>query len=118
MDRCPFYKDDLSNGSQLTRLTEKGCTSIRAAADQRNEEVEVIAGQNVHTVCRQFTNKNLIKKDTTSQKTDHVKGREIELRSPHTKFSFKEQCLFCTRHIALENNSSKLHDMFAVRHYD
>lgn len=87
---CAFCSEPLSNGSQVTKLGDKGVAGIIKTSALNNDDVQVQSGQFVHTKCRRDYDR-----DGGRRKRPLIVEKHQSLRSSEPTFCFKGQCLFC-----------------------
>ena len=96
MAECVFCSKSLADGGPVVRLTSKGCDGIAKASAERDSDIQVEPGQQVHTDCRrEFTNPIRVQqtKRKRSQDASSSSGGGCILRSAETLF-FLQGTLF------------------------
>ena len=89
-------REDISNGQEKIKLTQKGCDGIHGASASRGELLNIVPGQIVQINCRRtYCNKNVIAREARKKEstTDTI-NTPRSLRSCTEKFEFQEHCLF------------------------
>jgi hypothetical protein len=98
MADCVFCGKSLADGGSIVRLTSKGCGGIAKASAERDSNIRVEPGQQVHADCRrEFTNPICVQLSKRKRTQDASSSNEggCTLRSAETVFYYKEHCLFC-----------------------
>lgn len=99
----------------VLRVREKGSERINSVSQQLNVDIVTHPEQTVHQICRRD---HCHHKDIRRQERNPVLKDAIpKIRSQANAFSFKEQCLFCTKQIKREGNKRGF-DSFPVRTFD
>ena len=107
---CAICKErvDESDKNSYSYVTEKGVCSIRSASNEREDILEISAGEVVHTSCRaHYTNKRTIEQDKKKYNSDAAhKTKKARLRSSDL-FDFISQCLFCANTVTPRERRDK-----------
>ena len=108
---CILCKEHMLDSEETVTLKEKGVKGIQKAAENRDEIMSVKPGQKVHTLCRKnYTNQLLI---SLKRKQTCDTNEKVNLRS-ETSFSFKDDCLFCTKSIKETNRHKNYPEYYPV----
>ncbi len=98
MEVCIICDDNpVNKGKTKSKLTAKGCDSIKRASDLQNANISAVPGQYVHVNCRKnFCSENCIASATKRQlDSSSSDGGPVTRRSKGTSFIYIDNCLFC-----------------------
>lgn len=112
MDLCVLCTERLDDGRETVTLRSKGCDRINEASKERNDDINVVPGQRVHSECRlKYTNVHYIAQKKRKSLTPEEPVPSRRLRS-ETVFRSSTDCLFCGQDTAASRMSSSV---FPVR---
>ncbi|KAL5019525.1 hypothetical protein ScPMuIL_002417 [Solemya velum] len=115
--KCVFCGDDLENGEETIRISEKGFVEINQASIASGTPlIKVSAGQQLHVKCRlTHIDKRRIKVSLKRKSTGAGDASEIPtLRSKEPSFIFKDHCFLYGTQI----DNLKEDDVYSVRTWD
>ena len=93
---CVFCSEPLRNGKTTVQVTPRGIPRIIDAKQERGSNIEIKAGDTVHTDCRaDFINKKSISRDKKHKAAAAKEISDQRLRSTSSSFNFKNDCLYC-----------------------
>ena len=111
-ETCPICSKNLSDGSDVVEVLQKGADGINNASVQRGDNVHISAGEKVHSKCRQ---KYINKKDIKIQQEIKAEPPKRSSRVATGPFNSQTDCLFCGTTIThgSKDTSSVKTDMLA-----
>ena len=89
---CPICSKNLSDGSDVVEVLQKGADGINNASVQRGDNVHISAGEKVHSKCQQ---KYINKKDIKIQQEIKAEPPKRSSRVATGPFNSQTDCLFC-----------------------
>ena len=112
MEDCVFCSKPLSD-LPTVKLRDKGSETINRASDERQANIHVVPGQEVHVNCRRDF---IHKRNNTNTNTDndnHNSATKCSTRSSGV-FDFKHKCIFCSQDAKI-NHRKRGYDVLPVR---
>ena len=112
---CAICKENIAPGAGVS-LTEKGSNGINRASKEREDQVEVEAGDQVHKDCRrEFCRPSNIEKEKRKRSHEGLGHTHRPARqSGSQQFDFKTHCLYCGRFIDEEYERKKSRSVYRV----
>ena len=95
MTECIFCLKPILEQEKSVILTQKGVDGILKACDEREDNLSVIVGQSVHTLCRaRYINPKTVLLQKKRRNENKDEDGEHSLRSD-SSFSYKDNCILC-----------------------